>query len=73
MPEKKEWPIIGMTLEETAEVLRVDKRTVLKQIREAGLPARKIGVGWRIEHVAVRGWLASGKYQEGETAEEDAE
>lgn len=72
MLEKKEWPVIGMTLEETAEVLRVDKRTVLKQIREAGLPARKIGVGWRIEHDAVRVWLASGKY-EGETAEEDAE
>lgn len=72
MPEKMDWPIIGMTLEETAEALRVDKRTILKQIREAGLPARKIGVGWRIDHDSVRQWLAAGKYQEGD-AEEDAE
>lgn len=69
MPEKIEWPIIGMTLEETAEALRVDRKTIFKAIQENGLPARKVGVGWRIDPDAVKAWLASGKGKGEEEAE----
>lgn len=61
MADKKDWPVIGMTLNETAAALRVDRRTVQKAIMEQGLPARKVGVGWRIDPDAVKAWLASGK------------
>ena len=60
MAEKTEWPLIGMTLDETAAALRVDRRTVHRAIMEHGLPARKVGVGWRIDPDAVKAWLASG-------------
>lgn len=63
MPEKIDWPVIGMTLEETAAALRVDRRTVHKAIMEHGLPARKVGVGWRIDPDAVKAWLASGRWE----------
>ena len=60
MVEKAEWPLIGMTIEEAAEALRVDHKTIRAAIREGGLPARKLGVGWRIDPDAVKAWLASG-------------
>ncbi|WP_294624799.1 helix-turn-helix domain-containing protein [uncultured Bilophila sp.] len=67
--EKADWPLVGMTVDETAAALRVDRKTVLKAIREGGLPARKVGVGWRIDHDAVKQWLASGKPEKGESEE----
>lgn len=60
MVEKATWPLIGMTVEEAAEALRVDPKTVRTIIREGSLPARKVGVGWRIDPDAVKAWLASG-------------
>lgn len=60
MAEKIEWPIIGMTLEETAAALRVNPRTVQDMILRGDFPARKVGVGWRIDPDAVKAWLASG-------------
>ena len=64
-----DWPLVGMTVDETAAALRVDRKTVLKAIQEGGLPARKVGVGWRIDHDAVKQWLASGKPEKGESEE----
>ena len=51
--------MIGMTVEECADALRVDRKTIFKALQE-GLPARKVGVGWRISPAAVEAWLASG-------------
>ena len=70
MVDKTEWPLIGMTLDEAAEALRVDRRTVQKAILDGGLPARKVGVGWRIDPEAVKAWLASGP---GKRTDEDGE
>ena len=67
--EKADWPLVGMTVDETAAALRVDRKAVLKAIQEGGLPARKVGVGWRIDHDAVKQWLASGKPEKGESEE----
>ena len=60
MVEKAEWPLIGMTLDECAAALRVERRTVQKAILDGSLPARKVGVGWRIDPDAVKAWLATG-------------
>ena len=61
MEEKKDWPIIGMTLEETAAALRVNPRTVQDMILRGDFPARKVGVGWRISPDAVNRWLENSK------------
>ena len=53
-----EWPAVGMTLEEAADALRVDSKTLRRLIKEEGFPARKVGVGWRIDPDAVKLWLA---------------
>ena len=62
--QKLQWDFLGMTIEETAEALRTDVNTVRILIRERGLPARKVGRGWRIDPDAVKAWLASGTYDE---------
>ena len=73
--EKIDWPHIGMTLAETACALRVHPRTVQIAIVRGGLPARKVGVSWRIDPDAVRAWLASGgslpEESDGEELEKD--
>ena len=53
------WPVIGMTVDEAAEVLRVHPNTIRALIKAGDLPARKVGVGWRISHKAVERWLES--------------
>lgn len=53
-----EWPAVGMTLEEAADSLRVDSKTLRRLIKDEGFPARKVGVGWRIDPDAVKRWLA---------------
>ena len=60
MAEKAEWPLIGMTAEEAAEALRVDRKTIFKLLQQGDFPARKVGVGWRIDPDAVKRWLAEG-------------
>lgn len=70
MVDKADWPLVGLTLDEAASVLRVDKRSILKAIQEGGLPARKVGKGWRISHAAIDAWLASGNDKESKESEE---
>ena len=63
MDEGKTVPTIGMTIDEVAQALRVDERTVRRLIKEEGLPARIVGKGYRIEEGALKKWLA-GKQKE---------
>ena len=63
MVDSADWPIIGMTVEETAEALRVDVKTVRRLIKDGSIPARKDGVGWRVEPEAVKEWLRQGTPQ----------
>lgn len=58
--EEQKWPIIGMTVEETAAALRIAPYTVRMLIKNEGLPARKLGKGYRIDPDAVKAWLARG-------------
>ncbi len=55
------WGVIGMTVDEAAEALRVERRAVLAAIADRGLPAVKIGRGWRIDPDALRAWVAKGQ------------
>lgn len=56
--EVKEWPVLGMTLEETATALRVDRKTVLWLLKNTDFPGRKMGgKAWRIDPDAVKRWL----------------
>lgn len=64
-------PTIGMTIDEVAQALRVDEKTVRKLIKEQGLPARIVGRGYRIEEGALRRWLASGSDEGRKAAGED--
>jgi excisionase family DNA binding protein len=47
-----------MTLDEAAKALRVDSKTLRAFIKAGDFPARKVGVGWRIDPDAVKRWLA---------------
>ncbi|MCR5258484.1 MAG: helix-turn-helix domain-containing protein [Desulfovibrio sp.] len=53
-------PLIGLTVEEAAQALRVNPRAVREAIREGGLPAVKVGRGLRISAKALDDWIARG-------------
>lgn len=56
-----EWPLIGMTIDETAAALRVNPKTVRDMIKaRPDFPARRMGAkgrDWRIDPDALRRWL----------------
>lgn len=57
--ENREWPLIGMTLTECADALRINKRTLMNLIKDTDFPARKVGgKAWRIMPEAVAAWLS---------------
>lgn len=58
MVEQASWPLIGMTLDEAAEALRVDSKTLRGLIKQGDFPARKVGKGYRVDPDAVKRWLA---------------
>lgn len=46
-----------MTLEETANYLRVTKKTIYRLLRRGVIPATKIGHQWRFDKAAIGEWL----------------
>lgn len=58
--ESPDWPVVGMTIDECARVLRCNAKTVRELIKCEGLPARIVGRGYRIDIDALKAWLASG-------------
>lgn len=59
--EKHSWGIIGMTIPECAQALRIHERTLRDMIASRpDFPARKMGKsgkGWRIDVDALKKWL----------------
>ncbi len=53
------WPLVGMTLEEAAQALRITRRTMFTLIKEQGLPARRVGKGWRVDPDALKKWIST--------------
>lgn len=47
-----------LTLEEAAELLRVEPDVVLALAEAGDLPARRVGEQWRLSREALLGWLA---------------
>jgi excisionase family DNA binding protein len=45
-----------MTLAEAAAVLQVSKRTILRMIQKAQVPALKVGGQWRIRESQLKRW-----------------
>lgn len=46
-----------LTLEETAEILQISKRTLLRMIQKKEVPAFKVGGQWRIRESQFRKWV----------------
>ncbi len=65
------WSLIGMTVEETAQALRVDRKTVFLMIKERGLPARRVGKGWRVDPEALREWISTRDEQPADAGEDE--
>ena len=71
LAEQFEWALIGMTIDEAAAALRVDRKTIFKLLQQGDFPARKVGKGWRVDPDAVRAWLATGNTGQGVTDDEE--
>ena len=48
-----------MNVEQTAELLQLDAKTVLELAEGGELPGRKLGNAWRFSRTAVIAWLAT--------------
>lgn len=48
-----------MTVEQTAELLQVDIKTVLELVEAGELPGRRLGKTWRFSRAAVIAWLGT--------------
>lgn len=48
-----------MTIDETANYLRVSKETIYRLAQKSEIPASKIGNQWRFKREAVDSWFAS--------------
>ena len=46
-----------LTLQQTAEVLQLSRRTLLRMLKHKTLPAVKVGAQWRIHENALAKWL----------------
>jgi len=58
-----EWPFVGMTVEETAQALRVSRRTVQDMLSQGRLPGRLVGNKWRVSPKAVDAFLATYEHE----------
>ena len=58
--EQKEWPTLGMTLDEACTALRCDRKTLIWMLKNTDFPGRKLGgKAWRIDPDAVKRWMDS--------------
>ena len=46
-----------LTLDQTADLLQLSRRTLLRMLRRKDLPAFKVGGQWRIHEPALAKWL----------------
>ena len=58
---KKIKDITLMTLEETADLLKIGKSTLYKMVREKKIPGIKIGRQWRFKSSDIEIWLEKNK------------
>lgn len=58
-----------MTVDEVAEMLRINKSTVYRMAKEGRIPATRVGRQWRFRQKALEGFFDAG----GELANEERE
>jgi excisionase family DNA binding protein len=56
MPEAKTWPEV-MTVDEAADYLRTNERTVRVMLKAGKLPGAKVGRAWRIRRADIDWYL----------------
>lgn len=56
-PADLRWPDV-LTLEETAERLRISRPTLLELAARGEIPCQRVGKQWRFHRDAVLAWLA---------------
>ena len=67
---KPDWPpTVGLTVEDCAAALRVSEDAVRAAIKHGGLPARRIGKGYRIDVDALKAWLANADAEDAQDQE----
>ena len=49
-----------MTAEELAQLLRVNRTTIYRLLKNSDLPAFKVGKEWRFQREAVESWIKAG-------------
>lgn len=64
-------PLVGLTVDEAAQALRVNPRAIRDAIRTGGLPARTVGKGYRIDVDALKAWLGKGEAVTGPDMEDE--
>ena len=59
--QEPEWPVVGMTVQEAAQSLRVSPRTIQDMLSQGRLPGRLVGNKWRLSPKALDRFL--GEYE----------
>jgi len=52
-----------LTIEEAAEYLKLNKRSVYKLAKEGKIPCNKVLHRWRFKREALRKWIAGDKFK----------
>ena len=55
--ENHDGPIRLLTLKETAELLQLSGRTVMRMVQRKELPAFKVGGQWRVNESHLSKWM----------------
>jgi excisionase family DNA binding protein len=50
-----------LTLEETAELLKVHPSTIYRLVKKRNLPAFKMGSDWRFNQESIERWIKDGE------------
>jgi len=50
-------PMLFLTLQQTAELLRLSRRTVMRMVQQKKLPAFKVGGQWRVNERRLSKWM----------------
>ena len=51
----------AMTVQDVAEYLNVDPKTVYRMVKRGNLPGFKVGGSWRFQKDDIDGWIAKQK------------
>jgi excisionase family DNA binding protein len=47
-----------LTVNEIADYLKVDRKTIYRLVKQGKIPGRKVGGTWRFKKDTLDGWLA---------------